>query len=137
MVDYRNENKYILSFSNKFLKDFSINKIDFINWAKRYVNDFYLRNRPQMYSIKIWNIIIRFHKIDIVWNNKSTQKWNRIIVFFMLNNPKWVNTIYPAFSFSTQEEKIYNQKLKNIDFVKSLRNKLEKYNNKNENNIEV
>jgi len=34
MVDYRNENKYVLSFSNKFLKDFDVNKNNFINWVK-------------------------------------------------------------------------------------------------------
>jgi len=97
MVDYRYENKYILSFSNKFLKDFRVNKIDFIDWVKRYINDFYLKNRPQMYSIKVWEVIIRFHKIDVVENNKSNQRWNRIIVFFMLNNPDGINTIYLIF----------------------------------------
>jgi len=136
MIDYRKENKYIISFSNKFLLDFCLDKENFIKWIKKYVNSFYLKNKPQMYSLKIWDFIIRFHKIDIAWNNKGVQKWNRVIVFFVINNPNWFNTIYPAFAFSTQKEKIYNQKLKTIEFVKSLRLKLEKYNIQNENNIE-
>jgi hypothetical protein len=90
-----------------------------------------------MYSIRVWGSIIRFHKIGINQNNKSPQKWKRVIAFFLLNTPKWINTIYPAFVFSTQKEKVYNSKLKNPEFVKSLRLKLEKYNFSNENNIEL
>ncbi len=90
-----------------------------------------------MYSVNMWDYIIRFHKIDLEENNKSSQKSKRVIVFFLLNTPEWINTIYPAFAFSTQEEKIYNKKLKETTFVKSLRLKLEKYNKNNENNIEI
>jgi hypothetical protein len=90
-----------------------------------------------MYSVRVWVDIIRFHKIDIEQNNKSSQKSKRVIVFFLMNNPSWNNTIFPAFSFSTQEEKTYNSKLKTQSFVKSLRVKLEKYNSFNENMIEL
>jgi hypothetical protein len=127
----------LLSFSDKFLKDFDLEKESFVFWVKKYINDFYILNKPQLYSIKIWNNNIRFHKIDIESNNQSWKKSKRAIVFFLLNSPDWINTIYPAFAFSTQEEKIYNSKLKNPDFVKSLRLKLEKYNALNENNIEL
>lgn len=137
MTDYRKENKYILSFSDKFCIDFDIDKDNFVLSVKRYIKDFYLTSRPQMYSLNMLDYIIRFHKIDMEDNNKSSQKWKRIIVFFLLNTPQWINTIYPAFAFKTQEEKIYNKKLKEVDFVKSLRLKLEKYNIHNENNIEI
>lgn len=137
MVDYRVENKFLLSFSNKFLKDFDLEKEYFVFWVKRYINDFYLINKPQLYSIKIWSNIIRFHKVDLETNNQSSKKSKRVIVFLFLNHPDWYNTIYPAFAFSTQEEKIYNSKLKNPDFIKSLRLKFEKYNTSNENNIEL
>ena len=138
MVDYRIENKYILNFSLKFLADFEIEKDSLIFWIKKYITDFYLTSRPQFYSVNIWNSIIKFHKIDIEENNKSAQKAKRVIVFFLLNTPDGINTIYPAFSFSTQEEKIYNSKLKTPDFAKSLRLKLEKYNSiNNEYKIEL
>ena len=90
-----------------------------------------------MYSVNMWNYIIKFHKIDVEDNNKSPQKAKRAIVFFLLNTPEWINTIYPAFAFQTQQEKIYNKKLREKDFVKNLRLKLEKYNKNNENNIEL
>ncbi len=135
MVDYRIVNKYILSFSDKFLKDFELEKKSFIFWVQKYITDYYLVSKPQYYSVNIWNTIIKFHKIDIEENNKSSQKAKRVIVFFLLNSPEWINTIYPAFSFSTQEEKVYNSKLKNPEFVKKLRLKLEKYNSINNENI--
>lgn len=138
MVDYRIVNKYILSFTDKFLNDFELEKESFIYWIKKYITDFYLTSRPQFYSVKVGNDIIKFHKVDITENNQSSQKAKRVIVFFLLNTPEWINTIYPAFSFSNQEEKTYNSKLKTSDFVKTLRWKLEKYNStKNENNIEL
>lgn len=134
-MDYRFTNNYILSFSDKFIKDFEIEKQHLIEWVKKYITDFYLTWKPQFYSVKVWESIIKFHKIDIKDNNKSSQTWRRVIVFFLLNTPQWINTIYPAFSFSTQEEKVYNSKLKTPNFVKSLRLKLEKYNSSE--NIEV
>ena len=137
MVDYRFTNKYILSFSNKFIDDFNLEKESLIFWINKYLTDFYLMNKPQMYSIKVWNSVIRFHKIDIQNNNQSSQKDKRVLVFFLLNNPSWVNTIYPTFCFWTQEEKTYNSKLKTQNFVKFLRLKLELYNISNENNIEM
>lgn len=137
MVDFRKENEYFLSFSNKFLEDFWINKENFIYWVKKYINDFYLTSRPQYYSVNIWKDIIKFHKVDVEDNNKSGQKAKRIIIFILLNTPEWKNTIYPAFAFSTQEEKVYNQKLKTPNFVKTLRLKLEKYNINNENLVKL
>lgn len=137
MVDFRKENKYFLSFSEKFLNDFEIEKETFINSIRKYIFDFYLNFKPQYYSVNIWNNIIKFHKVDMEENNKSKQKSKRIIIFILLNTPNWKNTIYPAFAFSTQEEKIYNKKLKSSDFVKTLRLKLEKYNINNENIIEL
>lgn len=138
MVDYRISNKYILSFSNKFVSDFELEKESLIFWVRKYIKDFYLTNKPQLYSMKVWNNIIRFHKIDVEENNQSSKKAKRVIVFFLINTPEGINTIYPAFSFSTQEEKVYNSKLKTPEFVKTLRLKLEKYNNiNNENLIEL
>lgn len=137
MGDYRFDNKYVLSFSNKFLSDFDLDKSLFIEGVRTYVRDFYLTNRPQMYSVNIGDTTIRFHKIDLQENNKSSQKWKRAIMFFVLNSPSGINTLYPAFVFPTQEEKIYNQKLKTAEFTKSLRLKLEKYNSANEYNIEL
>jgi hypothetical protein len=49
--------------------------------------------------------------------------------------PEGKNTLYPAFAFSTQEEKTYNSKIRTPEFVKSLRQKLEKYNKNNEHNV--
>lgn len=61
MVDYRIVNKYILSFTDKFLNDFELEKESFIYWIKKYITDFYLTSRPQFYSVKVGNDIIKFH----------------------------------------------------------------------------
>lgn len=137
MINYKKDNKYLLSYSTKFIKDFNLNHINFIEWIKIYIKDFYLKNKPQMYSNKVYNWIVRFHKADIKDNNKSSKKAKRVIVFFILNEPNWINTIYPAFCFWTQEEKIYNIKLKSKNFVKELILKFQKYNKNNDNIIEI
>lgn len=137
MVDFRKDNKYFLSFSDKFLVDFELDRDIFLNSIRKYIFDFYLNFKPQFYSVKIWESIVKFHKVDAEENNKSKQKAKRIIIFIVLNSPDWKNTVFPAFAFSTQEEKIYNKKLKNAEFVKTLRKKLEKYNLNNENIIEL
>ena len=71
MTDYRLENQYILSFSDKFLKDFDLEEDSLVLGVEKYIQNYYLPNKPQLYSVKIGDAIIRFHKVDIESNNQS------------------------------------------------------------------
>lgn len=45
MVDYRILNKYFLSFSDKFVSDFELEKESLIFWVKKYINKWFLFNK--------------------------------------------------------------------------------------------
>jgi len=74
-MDYRYDNKYFLIVGDKFLEDNGLEKNIFKEDIENYINQFYLNNKPQSYSVKIADgEFIKFHKIDVRTKAISKQR---------------------------------------------------------------
>ena len=105
-MNFKEKNEFFLKIPKDFLENFSIEEKILKNSIKDYIYNFYLNNRQKTFksSLSNWEKII-FHKIQIKDNNKSAKNSKRVLIFILINNPEWINTIFPIFSFTTQEEK--------------------------------
>lgn len=130
-MNYKFTNKYYLHIPKDFILEYNINWDFLFNSIEKYINHNYLQNKTKTFKVKLdnndFNNVI-FHKIELVDNNKSSKKWKRVLIFILLNKPNWINTIFPIFSFDTQEEKKYTTKLLHTkEFVYKLFRKFNKY----------
>ncbi len=130
-MNFKIKNKFFVKIPKDFLDHYWLDENNLRNSIKDYIYNFYLNNKQKTFKVFINNSEkIIFHKIQVNDNNKSWKKAKRVLIFILLNNPEWINTIFPIFSFTTQEEKKYTtQYLKNKDFVKKLINDFWKYQN--------
>ena len=130
-MNFKLTNRYFVKIPKDFLDKFWLDEENLKNSIKNYIYNFYLQNKQKTFKVDLsnWEKII-FHKIQVSENNKSSKKSKRVLIFILLNNPRWINTIFPIFSFTTQEEKKYTtQYMKNKNFVKKLINDFWKYQN--------
>ena len=130
-MNFKFKNRYFIKIPKDFLDNYKLDINNLKNSIKDYIYNFYLQNKQKTFksSLSNWEKII-FHKIQVNYNNKSSKKSNRVLIFILLNNPEWINTIFPIFSFTTQEEKKYTtQYMKSKDFANKLINDFWKYSN--------
>jgi hypothetical protein len=128
-MNFKIKNKFFVKIPKDFLNKFWLEKNNLRNSIKDYIYNFYLQDKQKTFksSLSNWEKII-FHKIQVNENNQSSKKAKRVLIFILLNNPEGINTIFPIFSFTTQEEKKYTtQYMKNKTFVKKLINDFWKY----------
>jgi len=130
-MNYKFINKYYLKIPKDFLLEYNINWEKLFNSIEKYISFNFLQNKSKTYKVKLndnnFNKVI-FHKIELNNNNKSSKKWKRVLIFILLNQPNWINTIFPIFSFNTQEEKTYTTKaLHTKEFIYKIFRKFNKY----------
>lgn len=130
-MNHKFTNKFFLKIPNEFLLEYKIEENILIKWVEKYINNYYLQNKQKTYKVNMNNDIFNsviFHKIELSDNNKSPKKSKRVRILILLNKPNWINTIFPIFVFSTQEEKKYTTKLLHTkDFVYKVFRDFEKY----------
>ena len=128
-MNFKLQNKYYLKVPKIFLDNFWIELDNLEKSVKEYIYNLYLKNKQRTFKASLWNNEnIIFHKIQVSENNKNWKNAKRVLIIILINNPDWINTIFPIFSFSTQEEKKYTtQYLKTKDFVKKVLNNFSKY----------
>jgi len=129
-MNYKNVNDYYVKIPKNFLLEYNIEWDLLFDSIEKYIIFNYLKNKSKVFKIKMnknWKTII-FHKIELNSKNKSAKKHKRVLIFVLLNKPKGVNTLFPIFSFNTQEEKKYNSKLLHTKkFVKKLFSNFSRY----------
>jgi len=124
------ENKYYLKIPSIFLEKFWIDPYQLKLSVKDYIYNFYLKNKQKVIktSLQSWEKI-NLHKIQVSDNNRSWKKSKRVLIIILINNPRnGINTVFPVFAFSTQEEKKYTtQYLKTKEFWDIVLRNFKKY----------